>query len=123
MEYEDELDRMRNRKRRPAVRQTEIKKQTVSRRYAEPEKRQGTRKRQEMRLEYEDFSDGRQADRSRRQAIQKQQAVPICLEAQRQQAEENREMVSQRCIRWQPRTGRREPRKKRESRKQLQGFY
>ena len=38
MEYEDELDRMRNRKRRPAVRQTEIKKQTVSRRYAEPEK-------------------------------------------------------------------------------------
>ena len=35
MEYEDELDRMRNRKRRPAVRQTEIKKQTVSRRYAE----------------------------------------------------------------------------------------
>ena len=28
MEYEDELDRMRNRKRRPAVRQTEIKKQT-----------------------------------------------------------------------------------------------
>ena len=50
MEYEDELDRMRNRKRRPAVRQTEIKKQTVSRRYAEQEKRQGTRKRQEMRL-------------------------------------------------------------------------
>ncbi len=49
MEYEDELDRMRNRKRRPAVRQTEIKKQTVSRRYAEQEKRQGTWKRQEMR--------------------------------------------------------------------------
>ena len=93
MEYEDELDRMRNRKRRPAVRQTEIKKQTVSRRYAEQEKRQGTRKRQEMRLEYEDFSDARQ------------------------RAEENREMFSQRCIRWQPRTGRREPRKKRESRK------
>ena len=66
MEYEDELDRMRNRKRRPAVRQTEIKKQTVSRRYAEPEKRQGTRKRQEMRLEYEDFSDARQANRSRK---------------------------------------------------------
>ena len=66
MEYEDELDWMRNRKRRPAVRQTEIKKQTVSRRYAEPEKRQGTRKRQEMRLEYEDFSDVRQADRSRK---------------------------------------------------------
>lgn len=66
MEYEDELDRMRNRKRRPAVRQTEIKKQTVSRRYAEQEKRQGTRKRQEMRLEYEDFSDARQANRSRK---------------------------------------------------------
>ena len=66
MEYEDELDRMRNRKRRPAVRQTEIKKQTVSRRYAEPEKRQGTRKRQEMRLEYEDFSDARQVNRSRK---------------------------------------------------------
>ena len=66
MEYEDELDRMRNRKRRPAVRQTEIKKQTVSRRYAEPEKRQGTRKRQEIRLEYEDFSDARQANRSRK---------------------------------------------------------
>ena len=41
MEYEDELDRMRNRKRRPAVRQTEIKKQTVSRRYAEQEKTSG----------------------------------------------------------------------------------
>ena len=66
MEYEDELDRMRNRKRRPAVRQTEIKKQTVSRRYAEPEKRQGTQKYQEMRLEYEDFSDARQANRSRK---------------------------------------------------------
>ena len=66
MEYEDELDRMRNRKRRPAVRQTEIKKQTVSRRYAEQEKRQGTWKRQEMRLEYENFSDARQADRSRK---------------------------------------------------------
>ena len=71
MEYEDELDRMRNRKRRPAVRQTEIKKQTVSRRYAEQEKRQGTRKRQEMRLEYEDFSDARQADRSRKEVNSK----------------------------------------------------
>ena len=117
MEYEDELDRMRNRKRRPAVRQTEIKKQTVSRRYAEQEKRQGTRKRQEMRLEYEDFSDARQANRSRKAVNSRRQAVLICLEVHRQQAEENREMVSQRCIRWQPRTGRREPRKKRESRK------
>ena len=50
MEYEDELDRMRNRKRRPAVRADRNQKtdsfQTVR---AEPEKRQGTRKRQEMR--------------------------------------------------------------------------
>ena len=117
MEYEDELDRMRNRKRRPAVRQTEIKKQTVSRRYAEQEKRQGTRKRQEMRLEYEDFSDASRRTGRGRQSIQRRQAVLICLEVHRQRAEENREMVSQRCIRWQPRTGRREPRKKRESRK------
>ena len=66
MEYEDELDRMRNRKRRPAARQTEMKKQTASRRYTEPEKRPDTRKRPEMRLEYEDFHDAGQSDRSRR---------------------------------------------------------
>lgn len=109
---------MRNRKRRPAVRQTEIKKQTVSRRYAEPEKRQGTRKRQEMRLEYEDFSDAKAGEPvAEGSQFKGGQAVLICLEVHGQRAEKNRKMVSQRCIRWQPRTGRREPRKKRESRK------
>ncbi len=66
MEYEDELDRMRNRKRRPAPRKTETGKRTAFRRDSEPENRQSTRRRQEMRLEYEDFHNtGRSGSSSR----------------------------------------------------------
>lgn len=117
MEYEDELDRMRNRKRRPAVRQTEIKNRPFP---------DGTQSRKNVRARGNARKcvwnmkifpmQGRRTGRGR-QSIQRRQAVLICLEVHRQRVEENREMVSQRCIRWQPRTGRREPRKKRESRK------
>ena len=76
-----------------------------------------------MRLEYEDFSDARQANRSWKAVNSKAAGGSYaCLEVHRQQAEEKQEMVSQMCIRWQPRTGRRELRKKREKQKVVAGI-
>lgn len=89
MEYEDELDRMRNRKRRPAVRQTEIKKQTVSRRYAEQENVRARGNARKCVWNMKIFPmQGRRTGRGR-QSIQRRQAVLICLEVHRQRAEEN----------------------------------